>query len=592
MNTKFKNVLNKPLPLPKSFWGWLLAAIGFSFFLSLVIVLIVDPTPRRFDWPLAGIGTAGGTIIFLIYAFIRWLCCWRNLVRFVFGAACVATLVGLFYAEENWRGRHDWRQFEQACLAKGITLDFASVVPPRVPNDQNFAMTPIVYSSYGQILTRDGKMIPYEQRDPHFVERMRMDLESPAFNHPSSGGYDYEYNGNWAQGKFTKLKVAQDYYRAAAAVTNEFPVSPQPSQPAADVVLALSRYDGVIAELRAASRLSESRFPINYNCESPWTILLPHLAPLKMCALVLRLRSVAELQNNQPQPALEEIRLGFQLVDKVRSEPFLISHLVRLAMTQIMLQPVWEGLAQHRWSDDQLAALETELATVDLFSAYRLGLHGELGFETAGMDELRHHRSRIIELEIMDRSGPIGWPTPNELTIHLFPSGWLFENEIRMVRQVTDFYLPAADTSAHVFSPAMVHRGQEILAADLQSPSPFNWYERDLLPSLDKSAIQFAHGQASVDLARIAVALERYRLAQGEYPETLDVLAPKFITAVPRDVIGGQPLKYHRQTDGRFTLYSVGWNETDDGGKVVLGGGTTPAVDFEKGDWVWEYPAE
>ena len=56
--------------------------------------------------------------------------------------------------------------------------------------------------------------------------------------------------------------------------------------------------------------------------------------------------------------------------------------------------------------------------------------------------------------------------------------------------------------------------------------------------------------------------------------------------------IGGQPLKYHRQTDGRFVLYSVGWNETDEGGKVVLGGGTTPAVDLEKGDWVWEYPAE
>ena len=548
----------------------------------------MDPTPRRFDWPLTGIGTAGGTIIFLVYAFIRWLCCWRNLVRFIFGVACVATVVGLFYAEENWRGRHDWRQFEQACLARGITLDFASVVPPRVPDDQNFAMTPIVHTSYGQILTRDGNEIPNEQRDAHFVERMRMSLESPVFDHESSDGTDYEYNGNWAKGRFTKLKVAQDYFRATATKTNEFPISAQAGSPAADVVLALSRYDGVIAELRAASRLPESRFPVNYNSESPWAILLPHLAPLKMCTLVLRLRSVAELQNNQPQPALDDTCLGFQLADKLRTEPCLISHLVRLAMTQIMLQSVWEGLAQHRWSDDQLAVLGAELATLDFIPSYRLSLHGDLGGETREMDLIRRHRSRLLDLGMMSdgENKNIGWPGSLEITIHLVPSGWLYVNELRTARLITDFYLPVADSTTHLISPAKIRRADEALAADSQPPSPFNWYERVMIPALGKAAVKFAYGQAAVDLARTAVALERYRLAQGEYPETLDVLAPKFITAVPRDVIGGQPLKYHRQTDGRFVLYSVGWNETDDGGKVVLGTGNTPAVDLEKGDWV------
>ena len=32
-----------------------------------------------------------------------------------------------------------------------------------------------------------------------------------------------------------------------------------------------------------------------------------------------------------------------------------------------------------------------------------------------------------------------------------------------------------------------------------------------------------------VDLARTAIALERYRLARGEFPESLDALAPQFI---------------------------------------------------------------
>ena len=88
-------------------------------------------------------------------------------------------------------------------------------------------------------------------------------------------------------------------------------------------------------------------------------------------------------------------------------------------------------------------------------------------------------------------------------------------------------------------------------------------------------------------MARVACALERYRLAQGEYPETLDVLSPKFIETVPHDVIGGQPLKYHRTDNGQFALYSIGWNGTDDGGKVFVLEYSNNYVDYDKGDWVW-----
>jgi hypothetical protein len=111
-----------------------------------------------------------------------------------------------------------------------------------------------------------------------------------------------------------------------------------------------------------------------------------------------------------------------------------------------------------------------------------------------------------------------------------------------------------------------------------------------MMSSLSVSAKKVAAIQSSVDLARVACALERYHLAHGEYPETLDSLAPQFITQVPHDIINGQPLHYRRTDDGQFVLYSVGWNETDDGGQVVLtqGGG----VDREKGDWVWQYPVK
>ena len=55
---------------------------------------------------------------------------------------------------------------------------------------------------------------------------------------------------------------------------------------------------------------------------------------------------------------------------------------------------------------------------------------------------------------------------------------------------------------------------------------------------------------------------------------------------MPADVITGGPLKYRRNADGGFLLYSVGRNETDDGGKVVLNP-QTKAPETDQGDWVW-----
>jgi hypothetical protein len=112
---------------------------------------------------------------------------------------------------------------------------------------------------------------------------------------------------------------------------------------------------------------------------------------------------------------------------------------------------------------------------------------------------------------------------------------------------------------------------------------------KNLLPALDRTAEGFARAQTTVDLARIACALERYRLANGQFPATLQALAPKFIETLPHDVINGQPLKYRRTDDGQFVLYSVGWDEKDDGGQVALTKAGNP--DISKGDWVWRYPA-
>jgi hypothetical protein len=94
--------------------------------------------------------------------------------------------------------------------------------------------------------------------------------------------------------------------------------------------------------------------------------------------------------------------------------------------------------------------------------------------------------------------------------------------------------------------------------------------------------------QAIVDSARVACALERFRLAHGKYPESLASLSPEFIATLPRDLVNGEALHYRRKGDSHFIIYSVGWNERDDGGVRGKSLDWRANVDSAVGDWVWE----
>ena len=104
---------------------------------------------------------------------------------------------------------------------------------------------------------------------------------------------------------------------------------------------------------------------------------------------------------------------------------------------------------------------------------------------------------------------------------------------------------------------------------------------------LDGVILRVAGAQTAFNQAAIACALERYRLAKGSFPGALETLVPQFISLLPNDVLTGEPYKYRLTDDGRFVLYSVGWDEKDDGG--VPG---KRMFDELQGDWVWEYPAK
>lgn len=157
----------------------------------------------------------------------------------------------------------------------------------------------------------------------------------------------------------------------------------------------------------------------------------------------------------------------------------------------------------------------------------------------------------------------------------LIPRGWIYQNMVfcGSLHQILNDSVASADG---LVEPRRVDAVGPTIARELARPSPFKILASIAIPNVSRALQTMSLNQTKVNQANLACALERYRLARGEYPSTLEELVPQFIDKIPHDVIGGQPPHYRRTEDGKFLLYSIGWTEKDHGGQAG-----------KDGDWVW-----
>ena len=490
--------------------------------------------------------------------FFRWLFRWRTLGGIAFVLFCLLTVGFLILVEENWRGRRAWDKFRAEQEAKGERFDFGSFLPKPAPPEQNFAMTPLL----APLLDYQIRNGDFEWRDSNALAR----AQSVSISQRGKGSEDVLPQGNWQRGEFCNLSNWQAFYRE----NTNYPVTESLPEPGRGVLAALKKYEPVLAELRTASERPYSVFPVHYHDGSG--LLLQHLSVLKGLSQLAQLHALAGLEAGRSDDALADVKLGFFLAQSIRAEPILISHLVRLAIVQLTLQPVWEGQARHQWSDVQLQELQKIIASVDLLCDFAQALRGERAFNLETMRQMR-------------AGGPDANQVPKALR-SLMPTGWLYQNQVVIARAYEQVLLPVVDPAKRRVYPE--HRGTNQLLSVLGKRTPYNIFAWMLLPALERSSARFAQGQMGLDLAMVGCALERFRLSHGQLPESLGELVPQFIGKVPNDIMDGQFLRYRKQSDTSYLLYSVGWNQADDGGEIALTKSKPPRLDFTHGDWVWK----
>ena len=487
----------------------------------------------------------------------------------------VIALVILLYVEEDWRGAHNWAVTKAKWEAQGETFDYAKFIPPPIPDDLNLAALPLFKLEPTSVT--NGK--PYLDTDA-LKKAMRSDLIAPPL--------EYILLGSWQRGELT------DMAKVKKLVAGNFAIACKGQRPPEDSLHQFAAtYPFLTDFLGSAEKRPEFRLNCDYAVSSPisrtWG---PVTAQIKL-SQILTQHAVLALDAHRSDLALQDIKITYQVLNGVRRDPSLIGGLVALGMSAVSGAAIYNGLAQHEWSDTQLAEIDQTLKPINFLADFQFAMRCEVAqsaanfefFEQASRFQIR----KFFENIFVTKNAEPGWTSAFFVP---WPSGWWDDNKARMVTRVF-LSLTSVDPQAHLVFP----KGADDLQLQIEKAKA-NWVAYapwNILADISSGPItralqKYAQAQVWVDEARIACALERYRLAQGVYPASLDALAPASIDALPHDILNGQPYHYSLRADGTFLLYSVGWNQTDDGGKIVFEQDAPKIMDYTQGDWVWPTP--
>jgi hypothetical protein len=588
---------------------------------------------------------------------------WHWLRRILITLAVLATLVAIFYTEEDWRGKRAWENCKHELEAKGAVLDWDKYIPPPVPDDQNFfkASKKIAFSfvhsrndaeaeffakqeriQFGPttsntftvfdntkasllvvaqltILTSDVKLASantnsvFKLNDPAASDQIGK-LIQKTVGQSANGSQGFQFS----EIQFSNLVPAQIFVEAdgtpsVSDLQNFIPPDTATNigrlqieatinkgvfqvvlagvhiTAAADYLKWSDQYEPDFNEIREALKRPYAQIDCDYS--QPYSRAVPNFVTMRALAQTLAQRTQCYLLLGEPEKALHELTLMNDSRHVLTGKPMtLVSAMINVAISGLYVATIADGMRLHRWQELQLAAIQKQLAEINLTPFVLAALQEE---PAAVCRDFEIESMPISEFINIGRISKSKWP--GKIGDWLWPRGWTYQNMVNVMlleKKSWDGFDLANNTVAPRIFEKTSREVDGFFGSDqpyfFGHNSPYKFLAAFAIPNFTKAEQTAAHNQTMVNEAQIACALERYHLAHGEYPETLDALAPQFMEKIPHDIIGGQPLHYRRTDDGKFLLYSIGWNEKDDGGKVVLTKGGS--VDREKGDWVWQYP--
>lgn len=484
-------------------------------------------------------------------------------------------------------GKDAWRHVQKQLAEEGETLDFRRLLPPAVPDEENFcAVGPLRY------LGRSGDEDPSirEEATRHAVRINSLRYNNHVFTAAPRDGFSWGIPLN---------------LREVAAVMREergWPIPAEEDEPAADVAEAFAGWDAFIDELTpglARPGASWGSVARELPRARPLAFLFELHGGSFAFALAehLRLRGMVAAESGDVRRAVNCVHCLARLAEASGAEPLLMGHFTAEELRDAMADVLWELCWTQRGTVEDWERLERIFASLDPRASMLQGMRGELAI---GVDLPNFAYDHSLAEFGQIFYGPSGIPVWHHLARSVAPRGFSEGAAAEVAGRELNFLirpLREGDLSTLLRSRETLQRMEE---ADERQPwnltaSYAGWIMRDTgyLSRMVFLLPRVVYQTVVLEQAVIACALERARLAQGRYPASLDGLTLADGRPLPLDGLTGEPMHYRVTPGGRYLLWSPGPDGRDDHG--VRGQPTStgwldgPAY---VGDWVWSYALE
>ncbi len=494
----------------------------------------------------------------------------RRWKLFIAIAVVMLVLAGVWVVTMCIEPSDDVEAYKKSLIAKGEKLTVAELLPPPIPPAQNGA--DIIDAASHLLVDPDGDWSNF----PAAMQFIAPGKAIVAFEQPDVR--TDSFTNSWS-----------NVLEAAEA-----------NRPATDVFKQMLSF-------------SSLDFHIEYNEGNMWSWAPDQLGPFEDCSRRLLATAVCDLRKDDSASATTNICVLLAFANGEHGERMPSVQYDRIELAEQAAKGSWELLQADRLNDAELALLQTNWTQLEFIGAVEKAFLMERAAAESCISQSRTSTNYFSEMKmrwgwnVFDFSRGLKENLDNFCDssesmygLALWQASWSYSDELKML-QDDQLLLETMRTikTNGFFNPDYSRmKGQLDASQWAMHKSSFSaeyrWMFSSRVPGWADFLDCIMPAEACRRIVITAIALKRYQLKYGAYPTHLDSLVPEFVLSVPMDPVDGKELRYHRNGDNAYLLYSIGMDSKDDGGNPSMKRTHADYFDwleFDDPDWVWPQPA-
>lgn len=312
-----------------------------------------------------------------------------------------------------------------------------------------------------------------------------------------------------------------------------------------------------------------------------FSTLLPDMQRLRAMSRLLQLQHAVAVYDNDRELALKCIKSCRGLHRSTRAEPFMVCHLIGMALAKSHNEMVRLSLQHDQLTDEQMDDISGGLASFQqMHDMYVNSLKGERAMQLSVL--LDSATTKEAASQQADMAAEFGGPKPL-----LLPGTRGIDTLFAL--ETMDSFIDVPDSDPESFIKA-VHSAGAALQEQFKDQGFLSKIDHAvsgmLLPAIEPYAKAFVKQFEGNQLAKLAMAVRKYQHQNDRFPQSLDELYRDDASLESLTAADGTEFGFKIEENGDAVLW--GGDETPFGDEV-------PELDAMKSDakrWIWRLKAQ